>query len=385
MKFLILVTYFLFCSPVWACLWDTDTLRDEYRKNRSVYDLILGQFPHHGKGYYQARVKLLMTKDVLTILDQHDLGVAYVRIGDFDKAKEVFHTLHDKYPDSYEVNSNLGVMYKKLGDFEEAYRFIKRALEIKPEGHMGLGDWYLKRIEYELREEGGEALNFLGMKYIEEEGSHEFDENFILKDSMKMIRLGAFRISNEEVEMMLERVKLLIHNDYKFADAYIVLGDLLMRKGDKHMAVRSFMRAKQLGHAQVDIIDEKINEIHSHWEGVNPGYRGFVYDKNEDQLWSDFKIELEQVCRWVEAFEKEENALVAEGRFPSFDDTLQQMSMKKVQPTGSGFFENGFFTRVITRPFSVFIGCVLLLTLVWLRSWIKRRRERGKASQVCSA
>jgi len=376
MRFLVIGIYLMVCSPLWACMWDTDTLRDEYRKNRSVYDLIIGQFPHHGTKYYEARVKLLLDKDTLTVLEQHDLGVAYVRLGEFDRAKVVFHSLHQNHPDSYEVNSNLGVMYKKMGDFEKAYHFIKRALEIKPEGHMGLGDWYLKRIKYELRKEDSETLNFLGMKYLEDEDIHHLDKNFIFDDSMKMIRGGLMEIPSDEVTMMLERVKLLIHNDYKFADAYVVLGDLLMRGGDKHMAVRSFMRAKQLGHKQVEIIDDRINEIHEHWADVEPGYKGFVYDKNKEELWSDFKVELEKVNSWSEAFEKEESKLVAEGSFPSFEETLNGMSMMKIEPAGSGFFENGFLTRVINRPFAIFFGCIFLIVIVWFRSWLKKRRKR---------
>ena len=381
MKFLVLVIHLIVCSPLWACMWDTDTLRDEYGKNRTVYDLIVGQFPHHGTKYYEARVKLLLGKDRLTVLEQHDLGVGYVRLGDFDRAKVVFHSLHDDHPDSYEVNSNLGVMYKKMGDFEKAYHFIKRALEIKPEGHMGLGDWYLKRIEYELREEDSEILNFLGMKYLEDEDIYKYDKNFIFDDSMKMIRRGLIEISNDEVNMMLERVRLLIHNDYKFADAYVVLGDLLMRRGDKHMAVRSFMRAKQLGHNQTDIIDERINEIHEHWADIQSGYDGFVYDKNKEELWSDFKIELEKVNGWSEAFEKEESKLVAEGSFPSFEETLSKMSMKKIEPVGTAFFEKGFLMRVANRPFVIFFGCIFLIVIMWFRGWLKERRKR--ANQAC--
>ena len=32
-----------------ACIWDTDTLRDELRMQPGLFDLITGQFPHHGK------------------------------------------------------------------------------------------------------------------------------------------------------------------------------------------------------------------------------------------------------------------------------------------------------------------------------------------------
>ena len=385
MKFLLLTIYLLFCSPLFGCLWDSDTIRNEYRKNRSVYDLIMGQFPHHGAKYYEARVKRLSNKSALTVIEQHDLGVAYVRLGEFEKAKEVFHNLHDENPDSYEVNSNLGVMYKKMGDFEKAYHFISRALEIKQEGHMGLGDWYLKRIQYELRGdvENDEPLNFLGMRYSVEYGEYS-DNEPLLNGSLTVIYDGSIQVPSSELGMMLERVKLLIHNDYKFADAYLVLGDLLMRKGDKHMAVRSYMRAHKLGHAQAEIIDNKIDEIHAHWASMPDGYRGFVYDKNKEELWNDFKKELEEVNRWTLEFEKEENKLVVENSFPSFEETLNKMSMEKVQPIDSGFFENGFFTRVINRPFTFSAGLILLSILVWLRGFLKKRKEIKKVGKVCS-
>lgn len=39
------------------CALDSDTLRDEVNAKSDLYDLVTGQFPHHGEAYYQERVR----------------------------------------------------------------------------------------------------------------------------------------------------------------------------------------------------------------------------------------------------------------------------------------------------------------------------------------
>ena len=130
---------FLACAGMaTACLWDRDTITDELQTRATQYDLVMGQFPSHGKTYYQKRIEKLepdADKNALLWSESNDLAVAYIRTGQFDKALIILGRNLKTKPGDYHTLSNLGVLYKKQGDFPNAVDYMRRALEIKPEGH----------------------------------------------------------------------------------------------------------------------------------------------------------------------------------------------------------------------------------------------------------
>ena len=62
-----------------ACLWDNDTVADELQTRATQYDLVMGQFPSHGKVYYLKRIENLepeANKNALLWSESNDLAVA---------------------------------------------------------------------------------------------------------------------------------------------------------------------------------------------------------------------------------------------------------------------------------------------------------------------
>ena len=108
-----------------ACLWDRDTLREEVLVRPTIWDLLLGQFPHHGDVYYQTRISRLQKAGQLEVLDLNDLAVAHVRLKEFEQAWKALNQAHKISPDHYETLSNMGVTAKKQGDFEKGAGFIQ--------------------------------------------------------------------------------------------------------------------------------------------------------------------------------------------------------------------------------------------------------------------
>lgn len=313
------LTLFLLLTAVHACLWDSDTIRDELKADPSVYDLITGQFPHHGDLYYEKRKEKLEGKPEKTHQDQIDLGVAYTRLKEFGKAESLFLSLLEKNPKEYEILSNLGVLYKKKEDYQKAHDYIKKALEIKPEGHMGLGDWYLKRISYSLNREGKENLNFLGEPYITEQG----------------MRVGAKQTLSVKEQKRRMQLLRLIHNDRHFPDTYFVLGDVLMRKGDLNLARRAFMKAQKLGHPRADVINKRLEVIEKHVKEAlshdGKRVRGLL-KKQKLESRESINQELKKGEAWINVFIEAENALVQKGYFPSFIQTEKTLNKKKHYP-----------------------------------------------------
>ena len=307
-------------SATFACLWDRDTIRDELQTKASTYDLIMGQFPHHGDAYYHIRIREILAKvkaKIATLQDENDLAVALIRVEQFDKAKAILARHHQLAPGSYEVNSNVGILHKKTGNFVEAHRYIAKALQIKPAGHMGLGDWYLKRIAFSRDFEGkGKPVpekNFLGEAYADFQ-PHPRPK----KKDQAMVRRGEFAMK-------------LIRNDRHFADAYLVSGDLLWDYGDLNLALRAYFRAEELGHPNKKELTRRIDAIINHWK------LGSVKEPDRAALRmqqrAKFYAERKQVERWLAEFERAEEAALKSLRSPSFDQTRKRMRMKQYRPT----------------------------------------------------
>lgn len=107
-----------------ACMWTTDTVEEELAlRGTELFDLITGQFPHHGQAWYEAEVARTQTalkKDGNDDVARNDLAAALTKLGKHAEAKAEFEALLKKDPQKYETLSNLGVLHKKMGEFTKA-------------------------------------------------------------------------------------------------------------------------------------------------------------------------------------------------------------------------------------------------------------------------
>ena len=225
-----------------ACLWDSHTLKDEHASKPEVLDLILGQFPHHGDVFYQTRKVRLEKQASLDVNETNDLAVAYVRLKEYIKGMALLEAQIKKTPDHYETLSNIGVTAKKSGDFKKGAEFIEKALTIKAEGHMGLGDWYLKALRWRNKHERAfenrpPKFNFLNIPYL-----GVFQENYYGMDKESFPR--GYPIKKEHRDRFLK----MVGNDQSFADGFAALGDYLTFSGELNLAFLAFTRAMVLNH-----------------------------------------------------------------------------------------------------------------------------------------
>ena len=134
-----------------SCLWDTDTLRDEANLRPDLWELVSGQVPAHGEAYYRQRVARIVALPTATREQRNDLAVAYIRLGDLPAADVVLTALRREDPGEYQALSNQAVLRRNQGDFLAAIPLFEQALALKPEGHLGLGDWTLQAVRYRQR------------------------------------------------------------------------------------------------------------------------------------------------------------------------------------------------------------------------------------------
>lgn len=299
-------------GPVQACLWDSDTIRDETQKGTEIFDLVVGQIAHHGDVYYRHRVATLTAAGKRDKASRNDLAVALVRLKRYDEARAMLEDILAKNPNDYSTLSNLGVLAKKAGDYTTGAKYIEAALKIKPAGHMGLGDWYLKMLQWRKTQAANNNKmpdkNFLGEPYEE----------------LKMHHL----LGSQQIKLdRLVKLQLLVSNDQTFSDGFLVLGDALLKKGLLHLAYLSYVRASELGHPNKTALHNRTKLLTSQWKQAGAPTTTIATARGYFQASS----------KWLSKFQAQEAALVNKKKIlPSFKQTrlaLEASGVRKVSPS----------------------------------------------------
>ncbi|MGB0991237.1 MAG: tetratricopeptide repeat protein [Akkermansiaceae bacterium] len=314
-----------------ACLWDRDTITDELQTRATQYDLSMGQFPSHGDEYYFARIKKLRTQQKaksLTVDENNDLAVAYIRTKQFTTALALLNQNLKQLPNHYATLSNISILHKKQGSYTASVPYMKRALAIKPEGHMGLGDWYLKRLRWSAaheKENGSEdkpvpTKNFLGEAYS------ATDMRYVSPPS---------RNRKEANKKRATYLTKLLKNDRHFPDAYVVFGDLLWQHAHLNLAMRCYQHALHLKHPNPQMVQSRIDAVIAHW-GSAP-YRSHLKPspavlKQRKAQKNKFLSELKQTEQWLANFHAAEANLVRQGKFPTFLETEATLKSSRHRP-----------------------------------------------------
>lgn len=304
-------------GTAWSlCIWDTDTIRDELQTKANEFDLIAGQFPHHSKGYYEARVKAAeaaLAKDATSIAARNDLAVALLKLGRFEESLEQFTTIETQEPGRYETRSNLGVLHKKWGKYSEAADYTAKALAIKPSGHLGLGNFYLKMLRWQADRKANPATvpakSYLGYDY---NGS--------------MWRLFPAKATKEQRAAHVERIKALVRSDRTFADGLFVLGDYYHTRWDLNLALWSYSRALQLGHPNKAAVNARISKIFKHWHEATRHRGGKVQDQATTVR--AIQAKLTEYGTWQTKFEALEAEMIAAKGLSAVDFAKVEAELK---------------------------------------------------------
>ncbi|MCH2206246.1 MAG: tetratricopeptide repeat protein [Lentisphaerales bacterium] len=218
-----------------------------------------------------------------------------------------------KFPGDYYTLSNLGVLYKKKGDFSKAAKFIEQALKIRPEGHMGLGDWYLKMLLYRANEETFEKKNFLGQEVL-----------------TKYLKLNKYK--GKEKYFKLIKLKKMVLNDQHFADGFLALADFLSESGELNLALRAYMRAEVLGHSKSDYIQMRFNAVFKHVKHLfkDDDKTKSLVEKQREIILNEFK----KAEQWSLEFQKAEAELIK--KYPKakveYKHVYKLLKAKKISP-----------------------------------------------------
>jgi tetratricopeptide (TPR) repeat protein len=147
---LIVLLCFGFALAAHACIWDSDTLKDEIKKNPTLAEAILNPKPPQvDKAAITAKLN-----ELLEVRKEDDpdwwnnVAGAYLRMGQADEAAKLLEPVVSRFEDNYGIHANLGTAYHLLGRYVEAEKHIARDLELNPEAHFGLEKYHLALLQY---------------------------------------------------------------------------------------------------------------------------------------------------------------------------------------------------------------------------------------------
>ncbi len=305
-----------------SCINTSYSRKHEQQITSDLPRLISGQFAVHGDAFYAQQ--LIWTKGLLELHPNNfdsriDRAAALLKLQRYAEAESLLLGIEEDTPGQYKTHANLGVLYKKMGKFENAIHHTELALEIQPEGHLGLGDYYLRMLKWKLENPFPEAAtaNFLGVNY--EDGSGATANS---------------PIANEEW------LKTLIISDRHYHDTYWVLGDVLFEKGDFQNALRCYYRAQALLQytpsdpgmprslkVGTKLLSNRIGSVHDVFEERVRMNEELVFDRNYN---NQIEAEIKAANRWLSSFQQTEAELVESAVTSDFDEVKAKMEKKGI-------------------------------------------------------
>lgn len=231
-----------------ACIWDSRTLSDEVAYDVDLMEALIGYIPTHGPAFHENRLLFSRAPIVGTFLAGEfglDRAVSLMELGRLDEAEEELQEALRDHPGEYRILSNLGVLAERRGDLGEAVRLTRRALEVNPAGHPGVGDLYLRMLEWRAaRAAGGDpARDFTGRRY--DAGA---EAGFLVPAP------GSVPVGEGSLLALIKAAP-------RFPDAYLVLGDLLRSQGREGEALWAYLRAEDLGHPAEAAVGARADEL----------------------------------------------------------------------------------------------------------------------------
>jgi tetratricopeptide (TPR) repeat protein len=246
-RFSITIILFFVFNLAFPCGWDWDTIKMEKQAFPTIHELITGKFIRHSPAFYVWRVEnrmelLKQFPDSLSLYD--DLGWAYDKLGEHEKAIAIFLRKDALKPNMYETHANLGTAYIHNGNLEEGVKYIKKAIEINPEAHFGREVYQQHLVEYILSESDSLGKFSLPLGTGKQNFYHYLASNQFSKPETKSLSR-----QNKIAKAIKGVAGMMQFGNYNSPILLEALGDLLSKakngqyKGAGHLASRAYMKA----------------------------------------------------------------------------------------------------------------------------------------------
>lgn len=237
-----IITSIIIVPIILACGWDYDTIAMEKKKFPNIHELIVGKFLRHSQEFYHWRIidrnlKLYDYPDSLELYD--DLGVAYDKTGQHEKAISTMQIKDSIEPGLYETYANIGTFYIHNGDFRIGADYIKKAIEINPDAHFGREVYQKHLVEYVLEKLDSNKVLSLPLATINNKNNFY---HYLKKHEF----IG--KPNEEELAKAIKGIAGMMHfGQYRHPVLLEALADLLLETssygGSGHLGARAYLKA----------------------------------------------------------------------------------------------------------------------------------------------
>ncbi|HOS52749.1 MAG TPA: DnaJ domain-containing protein [Fervidobacterium sp.] len=267
---------------------------DERRKyGKYVDELVEKARKEMSKGNYESAVLYLdQALDKAPSLDnvRNTLGICYLNMRQYDKAKREFLRIVQDNPDNAQYLCNLGQVLHLMNDDINAEKYILRAVEINPADittGLALVDFYIDSKKY------GNAIEFL-KKLMSTDGKINYkDMPFMLK----LLRVYVAKNDVNGMEDIVKKIQNVVPNDlntkkYVALEFYKISSELIAR-GNRELAVKIADWGLKFHNMQELRNIKSYNTVSTENCDNNPGNDTSRNTVQEDQVENQVKVETE--------------------------------------------------------------------------------------------
>jgi tetratricopeptide (TPR) repeat protein len=300
-------------APALACLWDSDTLKEESLGLQDVADIVQGRILKHARTFYERKVAYtqpLLEREDVKPERYDDLAVAYEKLGRIPEAIATMEAKEKRFPGLYTTAANLGTFHAHAGDYPRALEHLRRALALNPDAHFGREKYQVQAIEYlqRLAAEPGlvEKEELLGLPVDSSDYVWVMDPTDKPRRRM-MDDLGEGKAPPTLPKDVVQGLAGMIRfgSGERSPHLWFSLGLSLAWSGHKNLALRAMRRAELLGHPLARTHSEElVRTIKAYSKG----------DRDLKTIGAQLDAEWEKGQAWVQAKQRREEALLTKGK-----------------------------------------------------------------------
>ena len=100
-----------------------------------------------------------------SIQELSDYAAALIYLGEYKKAKAIYHQIEKESSSLYTTASNLGTIYELIGKPDSALIWIKKSVEVNPGSHKG-SEWiHIKILEFKISQSTDYSKSILDLDF----------------------------------------------------------------------------------------------------------------------------------------------------------------------------------------------------------------------------
>ena len=234
-----------------ACLWDSDTFQEEALTQKDVAAVVRGRSSKHSAFFYEQKVawtRPLIEGGAAKAERYDNLAVAYEKLGRHQDAEAVLAAKELRFPGQYTTLANQGTVAAHQADFPRALELLRAALALNPAAHFGREKYQVKAIEYAQALAADPSLaqrvDLLGLPLTDDEAVLFGDRG--RKKKGEQTGLDKAGLSRDVFVALAGLIQF--GNAEVSPHVWFSLGMACALDGDRHLAIRAFFRAWELGH-----------------------------------------------------------------------------------------------------------------------------------------